>query len=98
MPAPAQGPGASPAAPKPAAAASASPVVPVAAVPPLYRHGIDVTVQGSFLALIPYMQALERETDTIFWSVVKMDVVGHPDVLLKMTIYTLSTRPELPVG
>ncbi len=81
-----------------AAAASGAPAVPAVPVPPLYRHGVEVTVQGSFLTLIPYMHALEKESDSIFWSLVKMDVVGYPDVLLKITIYTLSTQPQLPVG
>ena len=70
----------------------------LAPVPALYRHGIEITVQGNFLTLMPYLQQLQRETDGIFWSGAKLDVVGYPDVTLKMTIYTLSARPELPVG
>ena len=69
-----------------------------AAVPALYKHGIEVTVQGSYPALVAYMQELERNGAGIFWGNVKLDVVAYPDSSLKMTIYTLSARPELPLG
>jgi MSHA biogenesis protein MshJ len=64
----------------------------------LYKHGIDVTVQGSYAALIPYLRAMERNANGIFWNQVKLDVVAYPDATLKITVYTLSARPELPLG
>ena len=81
----------------PAAAASA-PVAPVVAVPTLYKHGIEVTVQGSYPALVAYMQQLERNGGAMFWGNVTLDVVGHPEARLKMSVFTLSPRPEQPLG
>lgn len=87
-----------PAAPAPAAGASA-PVAPAAsAVPPLYKHGIEVTVQGSYPALVAYMQQLERNGGAMFWGNVKLDVVGYPEAVLKMSVFTLSPRSEQPLG
>jgi MSHA biogenesis protein MshJ len=81
----------------PAAAASA-PVAPAVAVPTLYKHGIEVTVQGSYPALVAYMQQLERNGGAMFWGNVTLDVVGHPEARLKMSVFTLSPRPEQPLG
>ena len=93
-----------PAPPAPAAGASAAasaPAAPAAAsvsVPPLYKHGIEVTVQGSYPALVAYMQQLERSGSSMFWGNVTLDVVAHPDARLKMSVFTLSPRPEQPLG
>jgi MSHA biogenesis protein MshJ len=98
-----------PAPPAPAAGASAptsaaAPGAPAAAtaasvtVPTLYKHGIEVTVQGSYPALVAYMQQLERNGGSMFWGNVTLDVVGHPEARLKMSVYTLSPRPEQPLG
>jgi MSHA biogenesis protein MshJ len=93
-----------PAPPAPAAGASAAASAPVAhaaasvSVPPLYKHGIEVTVQGSYPALVAYMQQLERSGSSMFWGNVTLDVVGHPEARLKMSVFTLSPRPEQPLG
>jgi len=84
-------------APAPAAAASA-PIAPAMIVPTLYKHGVEVTVQGSYPALVAYMQQLERNGGSMFWGNVTLDVVGHPEARLKMSVFTLSPRPEQPLG
>lgn len=101
-PAPAGGANASTAAtpasaPAPVAAASA-PVAPVVSVPTLYKHGIEVTMQGSYPALVAYMQQLERNGGAMYWGNVTLDVVSHPEARLKMSVFTLSPRPEQPLG
>jgi MSHA biogenesis protein MshJ len=95
-PAPAA-PAAGASAPAPATTASA-PVAPSVAVPTLYKHGIEVTVQGSYPALVAYMQQLERNGGAMFWGNVTLDVVGHPEARLRMSVFTLSPRPEQPLG
>lgn len=87
-----------PAAPAPASGASAPVTTALPLVPPLYKHGIEVTVQGSYPALVAYMQQLERSGGAIFWGNVKLDVVGYPDAVLKMSVFTLSPRSEQPLG
>lgn len=89
---------AAPLAPVFASPLSSSGAAPVPVVPALYKHGIEVTVRGSYPALVAYMQELERNGAGIFWGNVKLDVITYPDASLKMTIYTLSARPELPLG
>ena len=84
-------------APAATAASGAAPAA-VLAMPTLYKHGVEVTLQGKYLALIPYLQGLERSANGIFWNNVKVEVVSYPDATLRMTVYTLSARPELPLG
>ena len=72
-------------APTPAAAASA-----IKADELLYRHGVEVQVQGSYLDMINYMAALEHLPTQLFWGKVKLDADHYPDARLSLTLYTLS--------
>jgi MSHA biogenesis protein MshJ len=67
-------------------------------VPALYRHGIEVTLQGQYLTLIPYLQALERSSKGIFWGSARFNVSSYPEATLTLTLFTLSVHPELPLG
>lgn len=78
------------------AAPGAAPLPPLPSLPTLYKHGIDVTVRGSYAALLPYLQELEGNGN-LFWGNVRLDVVDYPEATLKLTIYTLSARPESPL-
>jgi MSHA biogenesis protein MshJ len=84
------------AAPAAGASAPAAPAGPP--VPALYKHGIEVTVQGSYPALVAYMQQLERNGGAMFWGNVTLDVIGYPEAKLRMSVFTLSPRPEQPLG
>jgi len=78
------------------AAAAAKPAVPAAPVVPvkrdelLYRHGVEVAVQGNYLDMIDYMAALEHLPTQLFWGKVKLDAARYPDATLTLTLYTLS--------
>lgn len=87
-----------PAAPAPAAGASAPVATAASSIPPLYKHGIEVTVQGSYPALVAYMQQLERNGGAMFWGNVTVDVISYPEAKLKMSVFTLSPRSEQPLG
>jgi len=65
--------------------------------PTLYRHGVEATVKGSYAALLPYLQGLQKHSDRLFWTQVSLEVAKYPDATLKMTIYTLSDQQEAPL-
>jgi len=92
--APAATPAAAPAAAAPNApnaAAGASPVPPVVKSPDLlYRHGVELTVRGSYLDMVDYMHALETLPTQLFWGRAQLDADGYPNVRLTLTLYTLS--------
>ena len=56
----------------------------------IYKHGVKITVRGSYADLVQYLTALEKLPTQMFWGVAKMDVVKHPVVELTLTLYTLS--------
>lgn len=70
---------------------------PAAAVKPpaamaglLYRHGVQVTVRGSYLDMIDYMAALERLPTQLFWGQAQFEVEAYPRAHVTLTLYTLS--------
>jgi len=67
----------------PAAAAAASSTL-------LYRHGVQVTVRGSYLDMIDYMAALESLPAQLFWGDATFSVEAYPRAHLTLTLYTLS--------
>ncbi|MFZ2161702.1 MAG: type II secretion system protein GspM [Sideroxyarcus sp.] len=56
----------------------------------IFKHGVKITVRGSYADLVQYLTALEKLPTQMFWGVAKMDVVKHPTVELTLTLYTLS--------
>jgi MSHA biogenesis protein MshJ len=66
--------------------------------PALYKHGVEVALKGTYVSLLPYLRELERNAGGVFWSQVKLDVGVYPEATLRMTVFTLSARPELPLG
>lgn len=56
----------------------------------VYRHGVELTVAGSYLDLHAYLAALERVSTQLYWGRVEMAVSAHPVATLKLTVYTLS--------
>jgi MSHA biogenesis protein MshJ len=84
------------AAPAPAAAPATAPAAAVAPPPTakprelLYRHGVEIVVQGGYLDMIAYMQALEALPVQLFWGAARLDAQQYPDARLTLTLYTLS--------
>jgi MSHA biogenesis protein MshJ len=56
----------------------------------IYKHGVKITVRGSYADLLQYLTALEKLPTQMFWGVAKMEVIEHPTVELTLTLYTLS--------
>jgi MSHA biogenesis protein MshJ len=56
----------------------------------LFRHGVELTVRGSYLDMVDYMTALESLPTQLFWGRAQLDVEEYPSVRLTLTLYTLS--------
>ena len=72
----------------PAATPAATPAV--KPPPLLYRHGVEVVLQGSYIDMVNYMEALEAMPTRVFWGKAEMSVARYPQASLKLTLYTLS--------
>lgn len=71
-------------------AADAAAPQPAATEKNIYKHGVQITVRGSYADLLQYLTALEHLPTQMFWGVAKMNVVQHPTAELTLTLYTLS--------
>jgi MSHA biogenesis protein MshJ len=58
--------------------------------PTLYRHGIELTLEGSFTDLVRYLEALENMPQRLLWGAMRLKVEQHPKALLTLRVYTLS--------
>lgn len=56
----------------------------------IFRHGVQITVRGSYLDLMRYAAALEKLPSQMFWGEAKLSVEQYPDAQLTLTVYTLS--------
>jgi MSHA biogenesis protein MshJ len=83
-----------PAAPAAAPAAPATPPPVVKSPDLLYRHGVELTVRGSYLDMVDYMHALETLPTQLFWGKAQLDAEEYPNVRLTLTLYTLSLDPK----
>lgn len=61
----------------------------------LYRHGVEVTVKGSYLDLLRYLEALEKRSSVLLWGGVELEVEKYPEVRLRVVIHTLSRNASL---
>ncbi len=67
--------------------------------PPIavHQHGVEIAVKGNYLALLPYMEKLRRYPKRLFWTHASLEVVKHPDSVLRLTITTLTEQKPMPL-
>jgi MSHA biogenesis protein MshJ len=56
----------------------------------IYRHGLEVTVSGSYLDLLAYLRDLEALPTQLYWGALELDASAYPKLSMKLTVYTLS--------
>ncbi|WP_293999843.1 hypothetical protein [Sphaerotilus sp.] len=59
--------------------------------PTLYRHGVELTVEGRYADLLDYLKALEVSPQRLLWGGLQLQVLQHPQVRLTLRLHTLST-------
>jgi MSHA biogenesis protein MshJ len=58
--------------------------------PTLYRHGVELQLEGGFADLLGYLQAMESLPQRVLWGSVELKVDQHPRSVLTLRVYTLS--------
>lgn len=58
--------------------------------PNVYKHGIEMTLQGRYLDLLDYLGQLEALPWQMFWARAQMDAKDYPAVRISVTVFTLS--------
>jgi MSHA biogenesis protein MshJ len=56
----------------------------------LYRHGVELVLQGSYLHMIDYMEALQALPTQLLWGRAELAAQAYPRAQLTLTLYTLS--------
>jgi MSHA biogenesis protein MshJ len=56
----------------------------------VFRHGMEITLAGSYLDLHAYLRGLEALPTQLYWGRAEMSVAEYPVASLKLTVYTLS--------
>lgn len=56
----------------------------------IYKHGVEIVVQGKYLDMMSYMSALEALPWQLFWGKATMHVETYPEATLSLTLFTLS--------
>lgn len=57
---------------------------------PMYKHGLQIRLQGSFTDLLGYLQQLESEMPALGWGALELRTVDYPRAELTLTLFTLS--------
>lgn len=55
----------------------------------VYRHGVEIAVEGSYAELVDYLQRLEQQPWHLYWGKTKLSA-DYPKATLTVTLYTLS--------
>ena len=58
--------------------------------PSIYKHGVEIMVEGSYLDMLEYMAALEAMPWQLFWSTARLNVEEYPRTTLVLTLFTYS--------
>ena len=56
----------------------------------VYKHGIELTLEGGYLDLLDYLTRLEKLPWQMFWARTRIDASRYPRVQMTVTLYTLS--------
>jgi MSHA biogenesis protein MshJ len=58
----------------------------------LYRHGLQIEFEGSYMATLEYLKLLEDLPWEFYWDHVELKVEDYPKSRVIITVYTLSLR------
>ncbi|MGD8379406.1 MAG: type II secretion system protein GspM [Gammaproteobacteria bacterium] len=59
---------------------------------PIYTHGLRLTLEGSYLAALDYLKALEALKWRFFWDRVEIKALDYPNNRITIIVHTLSLR------
>jgi MSHA biogenesis protein MshJ len=61
-----------------------------AGAPALYRHGVELAIEGRYADLLAYLQSLEQLPERLQFGDLQFRVEQHPRCVLTLRVYTLS--------
>jgi len=65
-----------------------------AQMPKLYRHGLALELEGSYLGCLEYLQKVEALPWQIYWSRLDLETIEYPRIRISIELHTLSLDEE----
>ena len=56
----------------------------------LYRHGVEIRLEGNYVQLQTYLSQLEKLQQRLLWGALTYRVIEYPRAEMSLTVYTLS--------
>ncbi|WP_108649167.1 type II secretion system protein GspM [Dongshaea marina] len=69
-----------------------------AAAVALYRHGIELKLEGNYLDIYHYLAALRKFPEHFYWERMDYRVLEYPQAEVTIELYTLSTSKDFISG
>lgn len=64
----------------------------------IWRHAVQVVVQGQYHDIRDYIEGLERLSQPFYWQGLRYEVLDYPQAQISVRVYALSTARELLGG
>ena len=77
--------------PASAAAGAAGQTASASAVPSagIFKHGVELVLQGSYAELSAYLERIERSPAQMFWARAVLDAEAYPQLTLTVSLFTI---------
>lgn len=60
----------------------------------IYKHEVQIVLQGNYLDMLSYMRELEGLPEEVYWSRASMTVLEYPKARLTLNLFTLSLEKK----
>ena len=60
----------------------------------IYKHEVEIVLQGSYLDMLNYMRELESLPEQVYWNQGKFNVIEYPKASLTLHLFTLSLEKK----
>lgn len=60
----------------------------------IFRHGLEMELEGSYLNLLEYLRALEALESSFFWEALEIESLDYPKNRIRLRVYTLSLSED----
>lgn len=57
----------------------------------IYKHGVELRLDGSYLDILAYLDQLEKSDKKLLWGPLQFSVAQYPRAQLTVVVYTLSS-------
>ncbi len=60
----------------------------------VYRHAVQIELEGNYAGMVEYLERLERSGWRLMWQALDIETRDYPSARLRLTVYTLSLEED----